>query len=112
MILTSSEGQRFQLREGKNTIGREAADILLNDRTVSRFHCIIEVSARPDGGGWLYHIYDASFTGRPESGNGVLLSDRSLRLASDEKISLYDGIGITLGRIQLTLQAPPQAPPF
>lgn len=105
-FLLSEDGRRFQLRSGVNTVGRKSADVLLEDKTVSREHCIIEVIPHTDGS-WNYFVYDVSFTGKKESANGVFVSGRTMRLQSHEKISLMEGSQLTIGQIEIVLQIHP-----
>ena len=47
ILVDGSSGHRYRLREGVNTLGRQGADILVNEGTVSRLHAKITIQ---DGG--------------------------------------------------------------
>lgn len=101
--LISSDGRRYPLKAGQNVIGRKNADIILSDRTVSRRHCVIEVT-QAAGNGWEYIIYDIGHLEGTASTNGVLISARSLRLENYERIPITNGMTIRLGDTELTLK--------
>ncbi len=43
VLVDGSSGHRYRLREGVNTLGRQGADILVNEGTVSRLHARITI---------------------------------------------------------------------
>ena len=102
--LVSSEGTRYALKLGKNTIGRRDTDLVLGDKTVSRRHCVVEVTPDPDEGEWSYVLYDIGQIEGKGSTNGVFITGRSLRLQNHERIQIYNGTTIQVGKVTLTLQ--------
>jgi len=102
--LLTPEGSKLLLRQGKNIIGRKNADLIINDRTVSRRHCVIEVNMRQGQGGWEFTIYDIGHLEGSKSTNGVFISGRSLRLQDYERISIGHDSNIQLGNVLLTLK--------
>lgn len=99
------DGRALPLELGRHTIGRQRSDILINDPSVSRQHCVIEVSPDPRAPGtFQYLIWDVGHDTGTASTNGVFLSHRSLRLQNHECIPLADGTVITLGTVRLLFQ--------
>jgi pSer/pThr/pTyr-binding forkhead associated (FHA) protein len=100
--LVLPDNKVIELTLGKYIIGRQGADILINDPSVSRRHCIVEVKEDPANRNmYTCFIADIGFeTGSPST-NGVYLSHRSLRLQNHEQIPLYDGTIISLGSVNL-----------
>ncbi len=47
--LVTDSGVRLQLREGRNVIGRKNTDLVIEDRTVSRRHCVVEIFVDAEG---------------------------------------------------------------
>lgn len=103
-FLILQDGHRIQLKEGQNIIGRKCGELSVDDMTVSRRHCMIEVSLGPTGHAWHYTICDIGAIEERASTNGVFISGRSLRLRNDEKIPLREGSIITLGGSSMTLR--------
>lgn len=105
------DGHQVNLALGRNTIGRQKADIIINDPSVSRIHCVVEVTADArDSKVFHYLIWDVGHeTGTPST-NGVFLSHRSLRLSNTERIPLSDGIVILLGVVRLLFELRPENP--
>ena len=101
--LQTDAGDKIPLKEGLNVIGRKHADILISDHTISRRHCVIEVS-KTDDRGYDYHIYDIGHIEDKPSTNGVFLSGRSLRLQDYERISIRPGAAIRLGQFVMYLK--------
>ena len=66
--LEEPDGRSHRLRPGLNTVGRESADVLLPDKTVSRQHARLEVS--DDGG---ITLEDLSSTNGTQVGGDVLV---------------------------------------
>ena len=87
------EGREFPLRLGKNTVGREGADVMLPDKTVSRRHALIMVEE--SGAVWMED------TG---STNGTMKSD--VPVPKHEKTYLSDGIYVQFGSIRLKVVVP------
>lgn len=102
-ILMTERGERLLLKEGKNLIGRKNSDLIIDDKTISRKHCIIEVTVA-NTGGWEYTIYDIGHLEGNSSTNGVFVSGRSLRLQDYERIPIGNGTSIRIGNVRLTLQ--------
>ena len=102
--LLTPDGSKLLLRQGKNVIGRKNADLIINDMTVSRRHCVIEVNMRQGQGGWDFTIYDIGHLEGTPSTNGVFISGRSLRLQDYERISIVHDSNIQLGNVTLTLK--------
>lgn len=101
--LITEEGKRFPLQEGRNTIGRKDCDIIIEDQTVSRRHCIIEAERIPSTAGWMYAVYDIGHAEANASANGVFVSGRTQRLRNHERIPIGQGTIIQLGNIRLKL---------
>jgi pSer/pThr/pTyr-binding forkhead associated (FHA) protein len=99
-------GREFALKPGPNIVGREGADVMLPDRTVSRRHAVIVVE--PGGDVWLED------TG---STNGTQRAGRSL--PAGQRAALSDQTRIQFGAVEMTVQIPdaplalplPEAPP-
>lgn len=101
--LITEEGRRLPLQEGRNIIGRKDCDIIIEDQTVSRRHCIIEAKRNPSAPGWLYAVYDVGHAEANASANGVLVSGRTQRLRNHERIPIERGTIIQLGNARLKL---------
>lgn len=104
-FLVTREGKKYPLRAGRNVIGRKGCDVNIDDDTVSRRHCVIEVASAANGK-WEFTIYDIGHLEGSPSTNGVLLSERSLRLENYERISITNGTAIQLGETELMLYCP------
>lgn len=100
--LNTMTGERLKLKPGKNTVGRRETDLVINDRTISRKHCVVEVVLN-EIGAYDYYVYDIGHDTGHSSTNGVYISGRSQRLEDYERIKLYNGAMVTLGTVQLTL---------
>lgn len=100
--LTTESGDRLKLRLGKNTIGRQATDLIINDRTISRQHCVIEAVANRSNT-VDYFIYDIGHDSGKSSSNGVFLSGRTQRLEDFERIQLANGSAVHIGNVRLVL---------
>lgn len=98
------DGRQLPLKVGINIIGRKCGELSINDATVSRKHCVIEVSPKPAGGGWDYLLYDIGAMEGTASTNGVFVSGRSLRLQNYEKVPVSNGARIQLGSVSIILQ--------
>jgi pSer/pThr/pTyr-binding forkhead associated (FHA) protein len=101
--LIDHRGHTFPLVEGKNIIGRKNADVVIDDKTVSRKHCVIEVS-QVDEGNYHYHICDIGFVEGTASTNGVFVSGRSQRLQDYEKLPLSVGSTFKIGETSLKIK--------
>lgn len=100
------DGQKLQLQPGRNIIGRKS-NLSINDPTVSRKHCVVEVIPHPvDSEKWDYILSDIGEIEGKASMNGVFIIGRSLRLQNTEKIPINNGTVIRLGSVRLTLQCP------
>lgn len=91
--MVASDGTReFALKPGENSVGREAADVLLGHGTVSRKHAKITVE-----NGKAY-VEDLGST------NGTTLDGR--KLAPGEKAEMADGAEVVFGSAALKYVAP------
>lgn len=90
--LTDSSGREYFLHEGENSIGREAADVLLADPTVSRRHAILVIE---DGKCWISDL---------DSSNGTYAEGK--RVEAGERVEVTDGAELKFGSAVLTLQVP------
>lgn len=97
-------GAKLQLKVGRNIIGRH--DLPNAEPTVSRKHCVIEVSPTTDGGKWSYLLYDIGAIEGKGSTNKVYIFGRSLPLGVSEKIPVFNGTVFSLGNVKLTLYCP------
>ena len=95
--LVDSAGREFPLRMGENSLGRDAADVLLADSTVSRKHALITVRES------AIEIEDLGST------NGTEVDGE--RIQSGEKVPLRDGSVIIAGSVRLSLKATGAQPP-
>lgn len=102
--LLTPDGSKLLLRQGENVIGRKNSDLIINDMTVSRRHCVVEVNMKQGQGGWEFTIYDIGHLEGNPSTNGVFISGRSLRLQDYEKITIGHDSDIKLGNVLLTLK--------
>lgn len=101
--LTASSGEQYFLKPGINVIGRGEVDFQLSDKAISRRHCVLEVT--PDGGPnrYGYILCDIGALEGTPSRNGVYVDRRTLRLGDTEKVIIYHGTRIEIGRIFLQL---------
>jgi len=91
--LVDPQRQReFMLRVGQNTVGREAADVLLDDPTVSRKHAVVTIDETG------CHVEDLGST------NGTYVDGVQVR--KGERKELADGSEIKFGNTVLVLQLP------
>lgn len=97
-------GAKLQLKVGRNIIGRN--DLPNTEPTVSRKHCVIEVSPTSDGSKWSYLLYDIGALEGKGSTNKVYIFGRSLPLGMSEKIAVFNGTVFSLGNVKLTLHCP------
>ncbi len=96
--LVSSDGTlEFPLKRGENTIGREAADVLLNNSTVSRKHGRVFVE---DAGIFIEDIGSA---------NGTFID--GVKLEPNQRAEIKDGSEITIGSVVMKYIAPELAEP-
>ena len=98
------EGKRLQLMPGINIIGRKCGELSIDDPTVSRRHCVLEVSPAPTSAGFTYLLYDIGALDGNSSTNGVFITGRSLRLQNNEKLTVQNGTIIKLGTVRVVLQ--------
>ncbi|MEM6831835.1 MAG: FHA domain-containing protein [Bacteroidota bacterium] len=102
--LEDHRGNIYPLEEGKNIIGRRDTHVVIDDKTVSRKHCVIEVS-KLDDGIYQYHIYDIGFEVGVSSTNGVFVSGRTQRLQDYERLPLSVGSTFKVGETSLKIKA-------
>ncbi|HEY3297162.1 MAG TPA: FHA domain-containing protein [Armatimonadota bacterium] len=94
--LVSASGQgEFYLRQGANTVGREAADVLLSDPAVSRKHAGITL----DG--------DKCWVEDFGSTNGTFVA--GVQVGQGEKIEATDGAELKFGTLVFSLRLPEEA---
>lgn len=91
-LIDSSDKREYLLCEGENTVGRETADILLADSTVSRRHALVVLEG---GKCW---VQDSGST------NGTFVNSEQLR--PDEKMEIFDGMELKFGSTIVTLALP------
>ncbi len=91
--LEDAAGRAHTLRPGVNTVGREATDVLLPDKTVSRRHAQIEVAE--DG---RVIVEDLGST------NGTRINGETL--AANSARPLADGDHVQFGSVALSLRLP------
>ena len=89
-VLVDQTGREFPLRIGENSIGREAADVILTDSAVSRKHACITV------GESAIEIEDLGST------NGTEVD--GARIPSGEKVPLRDGSVVVVGSARFSLK--------
>ena len=101
--LEDVNGQAFPLRPGANIVGREGADILLPDKTVSRRHAQIVLAAD----GRSATLEDLGST------NGTRLAGNAEPLAPGQARPVSGGAVLQFGSVEtrLHLPAPPTAAP-
>jgi pSer/pThr/pTyr-binding forkhead associated (FHA) protein len=91
--LIDSTGREFPLKKGPNTVGREGADVMLPDKTVSRRHATLTVAE-----GNVVTLEDhGSTNGTKAAGNPLL---------PGQTVGLIDGATVRFGSIELTIQIP------
>ncbi|MFT5183433.1 MAG: pSer/pThr/pTyr-binding forkhead associated (FHA) protein [Flavobacteriales bacterium] len=101
VVILLEDGTKFSLDEGKNLIGRKNADIVIDDKTISRKHCYIEVLIDEDK--TVCFIYDVGHEEGSPSTNGVFVSGRSLRLQDYERVPLSTGTNVKIGAVNMQL---------
>lgn len=94
--LVDADGAEMLLSEGSNSVGRDAADILLPHPTVSRAHAAVTLQQG------RVHVQDSGST------NGTSVSGR--RLTAGEAVEAFDGDTMKFGSLTLTLRLPGGAP--
>lgn len=100
-LVSIADGREFALHAGENLVGREGADVMLPDRSVSRRHAKIVV----DDGGDAVWVEDTGST------NGTKRNDAPV--APGEQAYLSDGETIQFGAVKMTIAIPPpDAPPM
>jgi len=92
LMTVGNGGREFVLRAGSNSVGRESADVLLMDGTVSRRHATLTLA---EGSATLE---DHGST------NGTRVAGQPL--AANEPRALYDGDEIQFGTLRFTLALP------
>jgi pSer/pThr/pTyr-binding forkhead associated (FHA) protein len=91
-LVAMADGKEFALNPGANSVGRDAADILIVDPTVSRRHAQVIL----DGGRLLVEDFGST--------NGTKVGDR--RLAAGEQVPAGNGDTIRFGNVHLTVNLP------
>ncbi len=100
-VILLEDGTKFSLMEGKNLIGRKNADIVIDDKTISRQHCYIELVIEEDVPECF--IYDVGHVEGSPSTNGVFVSGRSLRLQDYERVPIATGTNVKIGAVNFQL---------
>lgn len=91
--LTDASGQReYLLKEGANSIGREATDVLLNDPTVSRGHARVILEA------------GSAYVEDMGSSNGTYAA--GIRIQPGDRTQIVDGAELKFGSAVMTLILP------
>ena len=90
--LVDSAGREYFLREGENTVGREAADVLLGDPTVSRRHAVIT----SEGG--KVSVSDLGSTNATYAAG--------IQVQANDRVEIVDGDELKFGSAVLTLRLP------
>lgn len=93
-LVEKGTGREFLLKGGENTVGREGADIMLPDKTVSRRHARVFV----DPGGGVVFVEDLGST------NGTRLDGHPV--PAGQRLSLSDGSAVQFGSIKLAASLP------
>ncbi len=91
-LVAMSDGKEYSLNPGVNTVGRDAADLLIVDPTISRRHAQVTL----ENGRLL--VEDLGST------NGTKVGDR--RLAAGEQVPAGNGDIIRFGNVHLTVNLP------
>lgn len=92
-LIEISNGREWTLKAGTNTVGREGADIMLPDKTVSRNHARIVVD--PTGSVLLEDL--GSTNGTKRAGTP---------LPAGQRTTITDGMAVQFGSIRLTAVIP------
>ncbi len=90
--LTDPSGREYLLKDGENTIGREATDVLLSDPTVSRRHAKITLEA------------GKAFIEDVGSSNGTFAA--GTRVQPGDRIEVSDGAEVKFGSAILNVVLP------
>jgi pSer/pThr/pTyr-binding forkhead associated (FHA) protein len=91
--LIDAQRREYPLRIGENTVGREGADVMLPDKTVSRRHAAIHVEA--GGAVWMEDL---------GSTNGTRRADAPL--PAGQRVSLANGMAVQFGSVKLSIFIP------
>lgn len=91
-LIDSIGGREYFLHEGENSVGRESADVLITDTTVSRRHAVIVLEA------------GKCFVEDKGSTNGTFLEGKQIQ--PNERIELTDGDEVKFGSAVLALNLP------
>jgi pSer/pThr/pTyr-binding forkhead associated (FHA) protein len=91
--LVDTQGREFALHLGQNTVGREGADVMLADKTVSRRHAVVGVDTT--GSVW---VEDTNST------NGT--SKDNVPLERLQRVFLADGMTVQFGSVRLKVVIP------
>lgn len=100
-VILLEDGTKFPLNEGKNLIGRKNADIVIDDKTISRKHCYVEVIIEEEKTECF--IYDVGHEDGSPSTNGVFVSGRSLRLQDYERVPMSTGTNVKIGAVNFQI---------
>ncbi len=101
--LIASSGKKYHLQPGENVIGRGDTDFVLDDKTVSRRHCVVDVDTSGGRGGFKYFLSDIGLKGGSRSKNGTFVVGRTPPLDVSERVLISNGTRFVLGHVKLTL---------
>ena len=90
--LVDSADREYFLRDGENTVGRESADVLLSDPTVSRRHAVITLE------GGKVSVTDLGST------NGTYAE--GVQIQANDKVEVRDDDELKFGSAVVTLKLP------
>lgn len=91
-LVEATGGREHILRDGENTVGREGADVLLADATVSRRHALLVLE---EGRAWLEDV---------GSTNGTFAAGSQVN--AGERVEVTDATEIKFGSVVLSLSLP------
>ena len=111
--LRDETGREWTLKPGENTVGREGADIMLADKSVSRRHARLVAD---DGG---VFVEDTGSTNGTKTGGQPLVAGRQVGLSDGDrvqfgavKLTVVIPDGAFVARVALPAPAPDAAPPL
>lgn len=96
--LIDEQGREFVLQPGENVVGREGADILLPNRTVSRRHALLRVAENG-----AVTVEDTRSTNGTKCGG--------VKLVPETPVAVSDGVTVQFGEVRLTAVIPPATAP-
>jgi pSer/pThr/pTyr-binding forkhead associated (FHA) protein len=91
--LRAEDGREFPLKPGENVVGREGADVMLPDKSVSRRHALLVVG---DDGSVMAE----------DLGSTNATKAAGQRLEAGQRAMLYDGAPVRFGAVKMTISVP------